>query len=307
MQAMNIQTLAAFVAVAREGSLTRAAQRLHITQPAVGLHIRNLQEQTGLRLLNRTAHGMQLTADGLALLPLAEKVLLSQQGFKAAARRLTKEIRGKLRIGTILDPEFLRLGALLKELLGHTRHLEIMLSHGMSGEVRHRVLQGELDVGYYLSVPGHESADHEALHCVVLAPFTYKVVAPAGWESQVRNKSWHQLAELPWLATPAASAHHRLLGQIYGPGSLTGLQANYVALVDQESSMLDLVKSGVGLSLVRDHIALRESQAHGLAIAERTSLDCALSFICMKTRVDDPPVATTLQALEQAWPNTRTL
>ena len=53
-----------------------------------------------------------------------------------------------------------------------------------------------------------------------------------------------------------------------------------MALVDQEASMLDLVKSGVGLSLVRDSIAMRESQARGLVVADRVSLDCALSFVC---------------------------
>src|SRR5690606_11781086 len=85
---MKLQTLSAFVAVAQEGSLTRAAHKLHITQPAVGLHIKNLQEQTGLVLLSRTGRGMQLTPDGSALLPLAEKVLQSQIDFKAAALRL---------------------------------------------------------------------------------------------------------------------------------------------------------------------------------------------------------------------------
>lgn len=302
---MNLQTLAAFVAVAREGSLTRAAHTLHITQPAVGLHIRNLQQQTGLQLFSRTAHGMQLTADGSALLPLAEKVLQSQAGFRTAAERLNKEIRGQLRIGTILDPEFLRLGALLKELLGHTQHLEITLSHGMSGEVLQRVARGELDAGYYLSIPGDHSAEAAGMHCRILTRYTYKVLAPAGWDSQVRNKSWNQLAGLPWLATPPASAHHRLLAQVFGPDSVTGMQANYVALVDQEASMLDLVRSGVGLSLVRDHIALREAQTHGLAIADRVELPCALSFICPENRREEPAVAATLIALEQAWGNTR--
>jgi DNA-binding transcriptional LysR family regulator len=299
---MNIQTLAAFVTVAREGSLTRAADKLHITQPAVGLHIKNLQEQTGLRLLRRTSQGMQLTADGSALLPLAEKVLQTMAGFKTAAHRLSKEIRGRLRIGTILDPEFLRLGTLLKELLGYTRHLEIVLVHGMSGEVLQRILRAELDAGFYLSIPGDPLAASDTVLCRTLTRFTYKVLAPAGWESQVRDKDWRQLAGLPWLATPAFSAHHRLLSQVYGRDSLTGLDANYVALVDQEASMLDLVKSGVGLSLAREHIALREAQAHGLAIANSVSLDCALSFVCLRERMDDPPVAAALMALEQVWP-----
>ncbi|MFT0544741.1 LysR family transcriptional regulator [Allopusillimonas ginsengisoli] len=300
---MNIQTLAAFVTVAREGSLTRAAQKLHITQPAVGLHIKKLQDQTGLRLLTRTAQGMQLTADGSALLPLAEHVIHSQSSFKIAAQRLSKEIRGCLRIGTILDPEFLRLGGLLKELLGYTRNLEIVLAHGMSGEVLQRVMGGELDAGFYLGIPDDKAPPTETLLCKVLTRFTYKVLAPAGWESQVRDKNWPQLAALPWLATPPASVHHRLLAQVFGRESTTGLDANYVALVDQEASMLDLVKSGVGLSLVRDHIALREAQAHGLAIANLVNLDCALSFVCRRERMDDPPIATALLALGHVWPN----
>ncbi|NYT58179.1 LysR family transcriptional regulator [Alcaligenaceae bacterium] len=300
---MNIPTLAAFVAVAREGSLTRAATRLHITQPAVGLHIRNLQAQTGLRLLTRTAQGMELTADGSALLPLAEKVLQAQASFKTAAHRLSKEIRGQLRIGTILDPEFLRLGALLKELLRYTQRLDIVLAHGMSGDVLQQVMRAELDAGFYLSIPDDTLTGSDNVLCKTLTHFSYKVLAPAGWASQVRDKDWRQLAGLPWLATPTASAHHRLLALVFGPQSLTGQEANYVALVDQEASMLDLVKSGVGLSLVRDHIALREAQAHGLAIANRVSLDCALSFVCLRERADDPAVATALMALEQVWPN----
>lgn len=300
---MNIQTLAAFAAVAREGSLTRAAHTLHITQPAVGLHVKNLQEQTGLRLFTRTAQGMQLTADGLALLPFAEKVLSSLSHFKAAAGRLNKEIRGTLRIGTILDPEFTRLGSLLKELLDYAQHLEIVLAHGMSGEVLQRVLREELDAGFYLSVPDDTAAASDSLACTLLTQFTYKVLAPAGWDAHVAGKDWHQLASLPWLATPEASAHHRLLSMVFGQESLTGLEANYVALVDQEASMLDLVKSGVGLSLVREHIALREAQSHGLAIADRVSLDCALSFVCLQKRMNDPPVTAALTALKRVWPN----
>lgn len=298
---MDIRTLSAFVTVAREGSLTRAAEKLHLTQPAVGLHIKNLQEQIGLKVFARTSRGMQLTSDGAALLPLAEHVLHAQTAFKNVAQQLSREVSGRLRIGTILDPDFLRLGALLKELLGYGRHLEIALSHGISGEMLQRVMKDELDATFYLSIPDDGVYASEAVLCTVLNPFTYKVVAPAGWESQVRGKDWHQLAALPWLATPPVSAHHRLLSQVFGRQSQTGLDANYVALVDQEASMLDLVKSGVGLSLVRDHIALREAQTHGLVIADQVSLECGLSFACLKSRAGEAPLTTALEALQRIW------
>lgn len=132
----------------------------------------------------------------------------------------------------------------------------------------------------------------------VLARFTYRVVAPAGRGPQVRDRDWRALAALPWLATPPASAHHRLRASVFGP---LGLEPRRVALVDQEASMLDLVKSGVGLSLVRDSIAIRKSQAHGLVIADRVHLDCALRFVCLQSRVNEPVVVAAREALETVW------
>ena len=111
---MDIQTLRIFVAVAREGNLSRAADKLALTQPAVSLQIKGLQAATGLTLFTRGAQGMNLTRDGAALLPLAERVLSAQGDFKNAAARMHTQVRGRLRIGTILDPEFTRLGRIFE-------------------------------------------------------------------------------------------------------------------------------------------------------------------------------------------------
>lgn len=313
---MNIQALGAFVTVAREGSLTRAAEKLHLTQPAIGLQIKTLQAQTGLRLFRRSARGMLLTADGAALLPLAEKVLQAHTAFKTGAARLHNELRGGLKIGTILDPEFTRLGAFLKSLTTRAPHIEISLSHGMSGDVLAQVVGGELDAGFYLSPPpggplasasgsARPSPDESLASMRMLTPFTYRVIGPEGWERRMEDGDWLALGRLPWLATPPASVHHRLLAHVYGPGSLTGVSMNGVAMVDQEASMLDLVRSGVGLSLARDHIALRAAQAHGLVVARHARLDCLLNFVCLKTRVNDPLVAAAVAALDTVWPPVR--
>ena len=74
-----------------------------------------------------------------------------------------------------------------------------------------------------------------------------------------------------------------------------------MALVDQEASMLDLVKSGVGLSLVRDAIAMREAQARGLVVADRVALDCDLGFVCLAARAGEPVIASALAALDSVW------
>ncbi len=293
------QTLRAFVAVAQEGHVSRAAQRLCLSQPAVSLQLRALSQATGLVLFKRTPQGMALTQDGAALLPHADKALAALADVAHAAAALQQTVRGTLRIGTILDPEFTRLGAFLKQLAERSPHLGTELRQCMSGDVLTRVTQGELDVGFYLSLPDDTPNPLHALH--TLTHFTYRVLAPPGWAPQVRGKAWAALAALPWLDTPPASAHHRLLRGVFGPGSLTGLSPRRVALVDQEASMLDLVKSGVGLSLVRDAIAMREAQAHGLVIADQVSLDCQLSFVCLAQRARDPMVTRALAALDAVW------
>ncbi len=291
------QTLRAFVAVAREGNVSRAATRLHLSQPAVSLQLKALAESTGLTLFTRTPHGLALTPDGAALLPQAEKALAALADFGQAAQSLHSTVRGRLRIGTILDPEFIRLGAFLKELVESAPQIETELRQGMSGEVLAQIGRGELDVGFYLGLPG-EMGEDAAYELRELSRFTYRVLAPAGWGEQVLGRDWKALAALPWIATPPASAHHRLLAGVFGPLGVTPRQ---VALVDQEASMVDLVRSGVGLSLVRESIAITEAQARGLVVADRVSLECQLCFVSLRARRGEPVVASAWVALGQVW------
>ena len=295
--AADPQTLRAFVAVAREGNVSRAAVRLHLSQPAVSLQLKSLAEGTGLVLFTRTPHGLALTRDGAALLPQAEKALAALSDFNQAALRLHSTVRGRLRIGTILDPEFTRLGAFLKELVESAPQIETELRQAMSGEVLAQIGRGELDVGFYLGLPG-EMEDEGPFEHRVLSRFSYRVLAPAGWGEQVLGRDWKALAALPWIATPPASAHHRLLAGVFGPLGVTPRQ---VALVDQEASMLDLVRSGVGLSLVRESIAITEAQARGLVVADRVSLDCQLCFVGLRARRSEPVITSAWAALEQVW------
>ncbi len=153
---MDLTLLRAFVTVAREGNLTRAAVQLHLTQPAVSLQIKHLQETLGVTLFTRTSHGLSLTRDGQALLPHAERALAAASDVQRAAAALRHEVRGRLRIGTILDPAFLRLGGFLKQLVETWPHIETALRHGMSGWVLEQVRAGELDVGYYIGLPSDD-------------------------------------------------------------------------------------------------------------------------------------------------------
>ena len=82
----RIQALRCFITVAREGTVSRAATLLHLTQPAVSLQLKGLEESTGLLLFNRTPGGFTLTEAGAALLPLAYLSYLSYRSYHARRR-----------------------------------------------------------------------------------------------------------------------------------------------------------------------------------------------------------------------------
>ncbi|MEC5215383.1 DNA-binding transcriptional LysR family regulator [Actimicrobium sp. GrIS 1.19] len=289
---MDFTQLRAFVTIASEGNLTRAAQRLHLSQPAVSLQLKALQKKLEVQLFQRTPGGMQLTEDGRKLLVFAERILTSVSEFEHGLRALQSTISGPLAIGTILDPEFTRLGAFLKRLVESYPQLSTRLRHGMSGDVLEQVRHGALDAGYYLGIPGRE------FHATALTTFTYNVVAPQGWKARVTGKDWLALADLPWIWAPPESAHHRLLSKKFAEYNV---MPRKVALVDQESSMLDLVKSGVGLSLARESIALHESHVHGVVIADSVSLSTQLTFISLQHRKNEPAIHAAFELLSALW------
>ncbi len=278
--------------------MSRAAERLHLTQPAVSLKLKQLQHVLGLTLFKRRPQGLELTADGHALLPSAEKALAACQAFERTARAMHDTPRGRLRIGTIVDPEFIRLGAFLHHLVERAPQVRTELHHGMSGSVLERVRRGELDVGFYLAPPGAGVEETEGVAFLELTYFDYHVIAPAGWASRMEGADWSRLATLPWIVTPHDSAHHRLLGKVLEP---LGITLNEVARVDQEACMLDLVRAGIGLSLARDALAMAERQERGLVIARAIRVPCALVFIWPRNRSEESLIGATLEVLQQVW------
>ncbi|MGO4854069.1 LysR family transcriptional regulator [Phaeovulum sp. W22_SRMD_FR3] len=296
--------LRSFLTVAREGNVTRAAAALHLTQPAVSLQLKRLAEDLGVQLFQRNASGMTLTPQGALLAAKAEQVLASFVDLRQTARQLQHQVTGRLRIGTIIDPEFTRLGALLRGLLESGAQLETELRHGVSGEIPEALIRDELDAGFYLgdlrqmdpARPGE--AQDSAFQALRLTPLTYRVIAPPQMAGLLSGKGWAEVAALPWIGTPPQSVHNRLLTPLFQG---LGVRQNVVARVDQEASMLAMVRSGLGLSLCREAVALQERHNHGLGVAEDLRLQTSLNFVMLQSRQTEPALALARETLERIW------
>src|SRR3954468_18993450 len=98
---MELRQLEYFVAVAEEANFTRAAQRIHVAQPAVSAQIQRLERELGQPLLDRSRRAVRLTAAGVAALPHAKAALAAALHVKRAVDETTQLVRGAVRIGTV--------------------------------------------------------------------------------------------------------------------------------------------------------------------------------------------------------------
>ena len=132
---MKVRQLACFVAVVEEGSFTRAAQRIGVTQPSLSQHIRALEEELGGAVLERLPRGIALTPAGRTLLPEARAALRAIERGRLEVRATLALEAGDLEIATVLSmavgllPRYIR--------VWHERHPKVGIR---LQEFRHRSL-----------------------------------------------------------------------------------------------------------------------------------------------------------------------
>ena len=150
---MEIRQLRAFVAIAESGTFTAGALRVHVTQAAISMQIRQLENELGARVFVRAPRHVILTEAGEHLLQRARQILREHDAAVDEIAELAGAERGRLRIGSasamiLTEP----LPKLLKEL--HKQHpaAEIAVNSGTSEALVDQILAGELDIAF-VSLP----------------------------------------------------------------------------------------------------------------------------------------------------------
>lgn len=290
---MELYQLRSFAAVAEVGHLTRAAERLHISQPALSAQIKALEDELGVALFERTSSGMSLTAGGQRLLAEAGKVLAAAQVLRNEARALQGEVVGKVSVGTILEPGLSRVGELLSVMVERHPLLQLELHHEISGAALEKVRSGELDASFF-----YGDLAEGAVAGLALRPLVYRVAAPAVWRGRIAGADWSDVAALPWILTPPISSHNRLATALFRKH---GVEPTKVVEADQESVISSLVASGVGLSLMREDVALEREAAGEICLWDQGRATTTLWFIYLHERAEDPVIRALLEGLRDTW------
>ncbi|MFD6938708.1 LysR family transcriptional regulator [Streptomyces goshikiensis] len=214
----DLGALELLLAVARVGSLSAAARRLGITQPAASSRIRAMETRLGVALVDRSPRGSTLTADGALVTDWARRVVEAAEAFDAGAQALRGRRDSRLRVAASMTiAEYLLPGWLIA-LRGQRPDTAVSLHAGNSAVVAQRVLAHEADLGFVegLSVP-------EGLDSVVIAQDRLVVAVAPGhpWARRSRGVVAAELAATPLILRERGSGTRQVLdAALAGSGGL---------------------------------------------------------------------------------------
>ena len=290
---MELYQLRSFVAVAELGRLTHAADKLHISQPALSAQIKALEEELEIELFERKPSGMMLTAAGKRLVGEAQKLLSAAQSLRNEARTIKGEVAGVARVGTLSDPELIRVGKLMSAAVERYPRIEIQLHHEVTGAAFEKVRSNELDASFY-----YGRLSDASVAAVALRDLTYRVVAPAAWTERLEHATWKDIAAEPWVLTPSISTHHELATALFHEHDIAPTK---VLEADDELVVGSLVVSGLGMALMREDLALDRAAAGEVYLWKDVRLTTALKFVYLREREKDPVIGALVDLLKDVW------
>ncbi|GAB3630575.1 HTH-type transcriptional regulator GltC [Pandoraea terrae] len=159
---LNLRDIRAFVAVAHAGNFTRAAARLHLSQPALTVQIRRLEEIVGVRLFDRDSRNVALTPAGRDLLPLLQKSLNDMEHVLIDARALGEGSWGVVRIACLPTFAASLLPDLIQDLRKDVPRAGFHIRDVVASQVNELVRNEEVDIG--LTGGGQADAAFDVLH-----------------------------------------------------------------------------------------------------------------------------------------------
>jgi DNA-binding transcriptional LysR family regulator len=289
----DLVQLRTFVAVAEEQHLTRAADRLFISQSAASAHVRAIEDRLGTQLFVRTNRSLELTRAGQLLAQRAKSLLNEESLFTSFARELRGKMEGRLVIATSSEPGT-RIGEIVTALRAKHPLVSVDLVARPSSGARHALRSGECDVAVMLGRHLEQGFTYYELTTV-----NYRVAGPIAWKARIEAAGWADLASLPWLMPSASTAHSAMLAKLFAD---RGLELNTVVRFDNSAVGRAALSAGAGMMLLREERALQGQQQGVLAISPIASTDVHLYLAHQAGRLQDPLVQAIVEVAGEIWP-----
>lgn len=269
---VTLRQLKAFVAVAQLGGFTPAAQRLHLTQSALSVLVRELERELGIRLFDRTTRMVRLTDAGRELYASAEKMLQDLEHAVANSRGLAEVRRGRVALAATPLMSSIMLPRIIAGYMAAHPGVNVVLRDAMAGQIVRQVRDGEVDFGigtFLAPEPGFVTEPLMVDTLLLACPKNHPLAARA----RVR---WRDLAGFPFIALTRDNAVGDLVRDCLKEAGTTVHVAHEVGFL---TTALGMVEAGLGISVLpsygRDAVRLNDIVLRKLvdpAIRRETSL-----------------------------------
>ncbi|GLU35871.1 LysR family transcriptional regulator [Trinickia caryophylli] len=290
---MELRHLRYFLGVAREANFTRAAEKLGIGQPPLSLQIKQLEQELGVTLFERTPHGVVLTRAGEAFRIEAMRVLEDAQGAIRAAQRAGRGETGQLRLGfsgsSVFNPV---VPALIRRFKQTWPDAELTLAEGNTPQLLQALTDERLDAAFVR--PG--AGDFAGLRLHRFPDEPMKIVLPTAHPLAKRQAlSIEALRHEAFVMVPGP-AGATLYGAIVEVCRLAGFEPLLAQPAPQIPSVINLVAAGLGISIVPD--ALSQVRVKGVRyLAIKPPAPVARLAFAVRAQDGSPTVGNMLALL----------
>ena len=247
LRAVELRHLTTFVAVAEEGSFTRASERLHVVQSAVSAGVRTLERELGVTLFDRSTHRVALSDAGHALLPEARATLAAA----AAAREAVDQVRGGLRGTVILGTmqaqgmHAIDLSGLLAAFRARYPEVTVNVRHaGGSSAMADELREGRLDLAF-VALPGRSAP---GLELITLTREPIALVVPTGHRLAARaSVELADLGEEPMIELPAGWGTRTATDRSF---AAAGVRRTIAYELNDTASVIDFIHHGLAIGML---------------------------------------------------------
>lgn len=291
MASLNLDHLDTFRLVISRGSFSGAADALGLSQPAVSLQIRQLEQSLQTRLIERTGRGVRATAAGQALLEHSEYIASVIATARAAVTQHADEISGTVIIGTGATACIHLLPPLLQQLRQQHPQLKVDVRTGNTAAIIRAVEENQVDIGL-VTLP----VSSQSVHVSPLYEEDFRLIVSRETLAPVATPA--ELASLPLIVFEPGSGTRAVIDAWFREA---GLRPTPVMELGSIEAIKRMVRAGLGYSLVPAMALAQEEDRVGLSIfAPQPALQRSLGTVMRHDRIVSRGITLVLDVLRHA-------